>query len=162
MKFVNSIIYCIILYLTFFIFMTYYDAFYVREKKYTNEFINGYWTSDNEFAKVSDIDDMILNIDIENNTGFLIIIIDKEINDSDEFILKIHKLHNKKNKCKSNAKSNYNEFEIEFLSDDEDFIWYDKQFKAILSIDDGSLKLFHNDTLYADLFKDNKMTHLLK
>lgn len=156
MKLIKNILCLVLILLIFFIFTT---CFYsVNEKNDFKEFINGYWTSDNKFAKVSDIDDMILNIDIENNTGFLIIIIDKEINDSDEFILKIHKLHNKKNKCKSK----YNEFEIEFLSDDEDFIWYDKKFKAILSVDDGSLKLFHNDTLYANLFKDNKMTHLLK
>lgn len=155
MKLIKNILCLVLIILIFFIFTT---CFYsVNEKNDFKEFINGYWTSDNKFAKVSDIDDMILNIDIENNTGFLIIIIDKEINDSDEFILKIHKIHNKKNKCKSK----YNEFEIEFLSDDEDFIWYDKKFKAILSVDDGSLKLFHNDTLYADLFKDNKMTHLL-
>jgi hypothetical protein len=159
MKLIKNILCLVLIILIFFIFTT--CVYSVNEKNQITEireFINGYWTSDNKFAKVSDIDDMILNIDIENNTGFLIIIIDKEINDSDDFILKIHKLHSKKNKCDPK----YNEFEIEFLSDDEDFIWYDKKFKAILSIDDGSLKLFHGDTLYADLFKDNKMTHLLK
>jgi hypothetical protein len=117
--------------------------------------LNGYWTSDKDFAKISNIDDMILNIDIENANGFLIIIIDKEINNSDEFILKINKIHNiKTNEC--------TEFEIQFISEDDDFIWNDKKFKALLSIDNGSLKLFHNDTLYANLFKDNKMTYLLK
>ena len=156
MKLIKNVVYLILIFLIFFIFTTFFGP--TDEKNEISEFINGYWTSDNKFAKVSDINDMILNIDIENNTGFLIIIIDKEINDSDEFILKIHNISSKKNKCKKK----YNEFEIEFLSDDEDFIWYDKNFKAILSIDDGSLKLFHNDTLYADLFKDNKMTHLLK
>jgi hypothetical protein len=155
MKLIKNILCLVLILLIFFIFTTYFG--HTNENDEIKEFINGYWTSDNKFAKVSDIDDMILNIDIENNNGFLIIIIDKEINDSDEFILKIHKSNNKKNKCDSK----YNEFEIEFLSDDEDFIWYDKKFKAILSIDDGSLKLFHDDTLYADLFKDNKMTHLL-
>lgn len=156
MKLIKIIVYLILILLIFFIFTTCYS--FTKENFEIEEYIDGYWTSDNKFAKVSNIDDMILNIDIENSTGFLIIIIDKEINNSDEFILKIHKIHNNKNKCKKK----YNEFEIEFLSDDEDFIWYDKKFKAILSIDNGSLKLFNNDTLYADLFKDNKMTHLLK
>lgn len=155
MKIIKNILCLVLLLLIVFIFTTYFG--YTNENNEIKEFMNGYWTSDNKFAKVSDIDDMILNIDIENNTGFLIIIIDKEINNSDDFILKIGKSYNKKNKCDSK----YNEFEIEFLSEDEDFIWYDKKFKAILSIDDGSLKLFHDDTLYADLFKDNKMTHLL-
>lgn len=134
-----------------FIFMIYFN--YNIESTHISKYINGYWTSNNKFAKLSDIDDMILNIDIENLSGFLIIIIDKEIVNNDEFILKINKIQNKKNSIA--------EFEVEFLSDDDEFIWFDKKFKAILSINEGSLKLFHNDTLYADLFKDNKMTYLL-
>ena len=155
MQLIKNIVCLIFILIIFFNFTTLLSY---KQDKFEKEYINGYWTSDNDFAKISDIDDMILNIDIDNSTGFLIIIIDKEINNSDEFILKIEKIHNPKNKCKKN----YNEVNIEFLSDDEDFIWYDKKFKAILSIDNGSLKLFHNDTLYADLFKDNKMTHILK
>ena len=147
MKLRNIILIIIIIFLIYLIYFTYICK--NKENHIIDEFINGYWISDNNFAKISDIDDMILNFDIKNSSGFLIVIIDKEINDSDEFILKIHKCEN-------------NEFEIEFLSDDENFIWYDKKFKAILSINEGSLKLYHNDTLYADLFKDNKMTHLLK
>jgi hypothetical protein len=156
MKLIKKIICLILILIIFFIFTTCFS--FKKDNFEIEEYINGYWTSDNNFAKVSNIDDMILNIDIENSTGFLIIIIDKEINNSDEFILKINKIQNSKNKCKKK----YNEFEIEFLSDDEDFIWYDKKFKAILSMDNGSLKLFHDNTLYADLFKDNKMTHILK
>ncbi len=158
MKLLKNIYYIILCLIIYSIFVISYFIIYNKESYVLDNFINGYWTSDNNFAKASDIDDMILNIDIENSSGFLIVIIDKEINDSDEFILKIKKIHSPKNKCKTK----YDEFEIEFLSDDENFIWYDKKFKAILSIDDGSLKLFHNDTLYADLFKDNKMSYLLK
>jgi hypothetical protein len=153
MKLIKNIICLILILIVCFIFVSSFT--FIKETPKIDDFINGYWTSDNNFAKISYIDDMILNIDIENSTGFLIIIIDKEINNSDEFILKIE---NSKNKCKKK----YKEFEIEFLSDDEDFIWYDKKFKAILSIDDGSLKLFHDNTLYADLFKDNKITYILK
>ena len=160
MKLINKVLIIVIIFLV--IFTIYFNCIRENEENSSvvdiENYIHGYWTSDNNFAKISDIDDMILNIDVENLSGFLIIIIDKEINDSDEFILKIDKIQSKKNKCGGV----YNEFEIEFLTDDEDFIWYDKKFKAILSIDDGSLKLFHNDTLYANLFKDNKMSYLLK
>lgn len=148
----NYIIYIIIICL--FLYIIYSNITYNTYINQNNQnYLNGYWTSDSNFSKISDIDEMILNIDSEDSTGFLVIIIDNEINDNYEFIFKINKETNNKN---------YNEFEIEFLSDDENFIWDEKKFNAILSINDGTLKLFHNDTLFADLIKDNKMTQILK
>ena len=53
-------------------------------------------------------------------------------------------------------------FDISFISEDPEFIWQDKEFKCILSINDGNLKLFNGETLYANLFKDNKISYYLK
>lgn len=109
------------------------------------DFINGYWTSDNDFAKMSDIDEMILNIDIENKKGFLVIVVEKKIVSNDEFDILLNK------DCD----------EIEFVSDNINFIWSEKKFNFDISLIKGSLVLYYEDTIFASLYKDNKMTALL-
>lgn len=109
------------------------------------DFINGYWTSDNDFAKMSDIDEMILNIDIENKKGFLVIVVEKKIVSNDEFDILLNKECN----------------EIEFVSDNINFIWNEKKFNFDISLIKGSLVLYYEDTIFASLYKDNKMTALL-
>lgn len=109
------------------------------------DFINGYWTSDNDFAKMSDIDEMILNIDIENKKGFLVIVVEKKIVSNDEFDILLNKDCN----------------EIEFVSDNINFIWNEKKFNFDISLIKGSLVLYYEDTIFASLYKDNKMTALL-
>lgn len=109
------------------------------------DFINGYWTSDNDFAKMSDIDEMILNIDIENKKGFLVIVVEKKIVSNDEFDILLNK------DCD----------EIEFVSDNINFIWNEKKFNFDISLIKGSLVLYYEDTIFASLYKDNKMTALL-
>ena len=132
--------------------MIYFNCIVKDTNEDTNKFLTGYWVSDNKFAKLSDIDDMIMLIDGSEHSGFLIIIIDKIINTNDEFFIKINNIKNN---------NGFYEFEIEFLSDDEDFIWYNKKFEGILSINNGNLKLFNNNILYANLYKDNKITDIL-
>ena len=108
-------------------------------------FLNGYWTSDSEFAKMSEIDEMILNIDSITKKGFLVIIVDNKIASNDEFDILIDI------GCK----------DIEFVSNKIDFIWNEKKFTMNISIYKGSLILYHNDMVYAKLYKDNKMSSIL-
>ena len=112
-------------------------------KKY--DFLNGYWTSDTEFSKMSEIDEMILNIDTTTKKGFLVIIVDNKIVSNDDFDILID------TKCK----------EIEFVSDNINFIWNEKKFIMDMSIYKGSLVLYHNNIVYAKLYKDNKMSSIL-
>lgn len=108
------------------------------------EFLNGYWSSDNEFAKRSEIDEMILNIDIQSMTGFLVIIVDNKIVINDDFDIIL----------------NTNCNEIEFISDNINFIWNEKKFKMHLIKSKGLLNLYHNDILYGCLYKDNKISSI--
>jgi len=109
------------------------------------DFLNGYWTSDSDFAKLSKIDEMILNIDMDTKKGFLIIIVDNKIVSNDEFDILLNK------KCN----------EIEFVSDNIKFIWNEKKFNIDMSLKKGSISLLYNNTIYASLFKDNKMSQVI-
>lgn len=124
-----------------------------------NNYLEGYWISDNNFLKLSDIDNLILYTDIINNFGYLIIVKNKQIVHNIEFNINF----NKNNIIIDNNNDLNNIlFDISFISEDPEFIWQDKEFKCILSINDGNLKLFNGETLYANLFKDNKISYYLK
>lgn len=110
----------------------------------TKDFINGYWSSDNDFANESEIDEMILNLDTKSMTGFLVIIVDKKIILNNDFDILLP----------TNTK------EIEFISDNINFIWNEKRFKMHIIKNKGFLQLYHNNTLYASLYKDNKITSI--
>ena len=150
MKYLN------IFYIIFFILILYY---YINCKQSVNtpcnntisknindteDFINGYWTSDNDFAIESEIDEMILNIDIDSMKGFLVIIVDKKIILNDDFDILLQPDTN----------------EIEFVSDNINFIWNEKKFKMNIVKNKGFIQLSHNNTLYASLYKDNKITSI--
>lgn len=117
---------------------------YNEINKENKEFLNGYWSSDNEFATKSEVDEMILNIDIESMTGFLVIIVDNKIVINDDFDIIL----------------NNNSNEIEFISDNINFIWNEKKFKMHLIKSKGLLNLYHNDILYGSLYKDNKISSI--
>jgi len=117
-------------------------------------FINGYWSSNNDFAKLSEIDEMILNIDIKNKKGFLVIIAENKIVSNDEFDILLNKNSN------ANISKGIN-YKIEFVSDNINFIWNEKIFNLDIDINKGSLVLYHNDIVYASLYKDNKMSAIL-
>lgn len=147
MKFFN------IFYIIFFIILLNYVIYFSNKKCIINndntdnnlkEFLNGYWSSDNDFAKNSEIDEMILNIDIQTMTGFLIIIIDNKIVINNDFDILLNE------KCN----------ETEFISDNIQFIWNEKKFKLYIFKNKGLIQLYHNDILYASLYKDNKVTAL--
>ena len=116
-----------------------------------NPFLNGYWESDVEFSKLSNIDNMILNLNTDRMDSLLVIIMDNEISSSNEFKFNIeNKQYDKKN--------NIYQFDIDMSSDNIDFIWDDKKFNGHLSIDNGLLELYDNDILMAKLVKNNSIT----
>jgi len=127
-------------------------------EKNINAYLEGYWISDNNFLKLSDIDDLILFIDVINNFGYLIIVKNKQIIHNVEFTINF----NQKNIQIDNNNLDNVLFNISFSSNDPDFIWSNKEFKCILSMTNGNLKLFNNDTLFGNLFKENKISYYLK
>jgi hypothetical protein len=124
-----------------------------------SKYLEGYWISDNNFLKISEIDNLILYIDIITNFGYLVIVKNKQIVHNIEF-----KTNYKKNTIIIDNDNNLNniKFDISFNSKDPDFIWKDKVFNCILSINDGNLKLFEKNILYGNLFKENKVSYYLK
>jgi hypothetical protein len=115
-------------------------------------YLDGYWISNSEFNELSDIDNMILYIDYKNKNGYLIIVSNNKIVAKEEFKLQI----DNEIKYKNNLYNNLS-FNCEFIHNDE-FIWSKLKFKCILSINNGNIKLFNNNTLYGDLYKDNMIT----
>lgn len=126
---------------------------YACNEEYLN-YLDGYWISNEEFNELSNIDKMILYINYDEKNGYLTIITNNEIISQDELNLNIddniqfdkNKLQNMNFKLVFNNKNSNN------------FIWKNKDFNTILSINNGNLKLFYKDTLYADLYKDNMIT----
>lgn len=118
-------------------------------------FIDGIWVSDNEFNKLSGIDTILLYIDSNSEYSKLLISINNNIVINENLIFNISNI--KYNKKKQNLK-----FIINFDSENNtDFIWNNINIKGKLNIKSGNLKLKHDDILYANLFKDNKMTYYL-
>jgi hypothetical protein len=117
-------------------------------------FINGYWISNDEFNNASDIDKMILYIDYFNNIAKLVIISNNKLIVNDEYQIYIDD-------------DNINQlqltnFKISFISK-EKLIWANKQFKCILNINSGNIKLIdeYNKTVFGDLFKDNIISNFI-
>lgn len=129
----------------------------IFDKKICNQlsYLDGYWTSNPEFNKLSDIDNMIFYIDYTNNNGYLLIISNNKLISKNEITMLIDENNIKSN---DNIYSNLL-FKCSFMNNDKkDFIWNNIDFDCILSINNGNLKLFNNNTLYADLYKDNMIT----
>jgi hypothetical protein len=140
------LIYFLITFIILIISLIYY--YYETPKCHNLDFLNGYWISNDEFNANSDIDNMILYFDTDNVSNVSIIINNKLICNHEVTI----------DTTIDSNKDNNIYFKCSFNSDDDDFIWQDLDFNAILSINTGNLKLFNDNILYADLFKDNIIT----
>lgn len=119
-------------------------------------FINGYWISNDEFNTASDIDKMILYIDYFSNNAKLVIISDNKLIVKDEYQIYIDEENiNIKNLVLENIK-------ISFISK-ENTVWANKEFKCILNINSGNIKLIDNktNTVFGDLFKDNIISNFI-
>ncbi len=159
MKYLSSVIVlCLLLILIISLYNLYNNTIICE----TNNFINGYWQSDSEFSSLSGLDDMILMLNTNDMTGLLIIVMDNNINGNDEFNFEITNI---------NKKDNLHTFDIEFFTENSNFIWSDKKFNCILSINNGSLEIYdksNNDEnlvnstiIMAKLLKNNNLTNTL-
>lgn len=162
----KTIIFSIIIFIILFIIYNNHYQYYLNNNidkcnlnSNINNYLEGYWISDTDFLKIADIDNLIIYIDAINNFGYLIIIKNNSIIHNVEFTINID--NNSVNIDNENSLNNIL-FEISFNSNDPNFIWSNKLFKCILSINDGNLKLFNDDTLYANVFKENKLTYYIK
>ena len=69
-------------------------------------YLDGYWISQDEFNKASDIDKMILYIDYYNNLGTLIIIMNNNVVTNEEYQLYIDEDNIKFSNSNSSSNSN--------------------------------------------------------
>lgn len=128
-------------------------------------FINGYWISNDEFNNASDIDKMILYIDYFNNIAKLVIISNNKLIVNDEYQIYIDddNIINISNDNKNQLLLlHLTNFKISFISK-ENTIWANKEFKCILNINSGNIKLIdeQNNTVFGDLFKDNIISNFI-
>ena len=130
----------------------------ISDTKICNQlsYLDGYWTSNPEFNKLSDIDNMIFYIDYSNNNGYLLIISNNKLISKNEITMLIDENNIK---FDDNIYSNLL-FKCSFINNanKDKFIWDNINFDCILSINNGNLKLFNDNILYADLYKDNMIT----
>lgn len=159
----TSCIYVVISLIFLLIIYNYSDLINTQENTYVTDmnidflkdnillYLDGYWISNPEFNKNSDIDNMILYIDFINKTGYLLIIFDNKVISKNEINLYIDE--DTIDLKKSNT--NIIKYKCRFTSSKKEFIWNKIEFSCILNILTGNIKLFNNNILYADLFKDN-------
>lgn len=144
------LIYFIITFIILLIILTYsYYPVVANDKQL--DFLNGYWISNDEFNSYANINNMILYLDTAD-TSNISIIVDNKLICNNEVSFEI-----KKKSVKVSEDDNIY-FKCTFNTDDDDFIWENLEFDGIVSINNGNLKLFHDNILYADLFKDNIIT----
>lgn len=121
------------------------------------KYLDGYWISQDEFNKASDIDKMILYIDKINNIGTLIIIINNQIVSNEEYQLYIDEENIK-------FQDLILQFNISFQNNKKkDYVWNNKTFHCSLNIQTGNIKLFnHKDKIiFGDFIKDNIISNYI-
>lgn len=126
-----------------------------------NNFINGFWKSDDKFCKDADIDDMILYLNTNTDDGYLIISKDNEIIENSKFNIKKKTTSNINNLIPFNNTlgNQMLEYQVDFISDDEDFTWNDGKYILNISIINSLILIYKNDVLYAKLYKENILSN---
>lgn len=128
-------------------------------------YLDGYWISQDEFNKASDIDKMILYIDYYNNLGTLIIIMNNNVVTNEEYQLYIDEDNIKFSNSNSSSNSNtILNFKISFKNNkNETSVWNNKTLYCTLNINSGNIKLFnHKDkVLFGDFIKDNIISNYI-
>ena len=145
----QNIILCIVLFILTITILINYNL--SNNNEYIS-FLNGYWEADNTYCEISNIDKMIISIDINEKLLNVIIMIDGEITVNEDFDLYIESI----NKMKNNLYS----LNI-LLNNDSEFEWNGKKIKCLLSIDKGYIELFDKNILLGKFYKDNIITNLL-
>lgn len=125
--------------------------------------IDGYWISDDNFNKESEIDKMTLYIDFNSYTADLVMIINNKIIINEKYNFYIDEDNVVKYYDKTNTNSSI-KFNISFMSANKskNTIWNNKQFNCILSPLSGNFQLYDNDNiLYGDFIKDYTISNFI-
>jgi hypothetical protein len=125
-----------------------------------DKFTSGFWKADNSYCTEADIDDMVFYINCCTNTGHLIITKDNELIENSSFNIKKEVINNSNNLIPFNniLGNQLLEYNIEFISDN-DFLWNDGKYSLKISIINGSMIIYKDETLFAKLYKDNGISN---
>jgi hypothetical protein len=117
--------------------------------------IDGYWISNDDFNKESEIDKMTLYIDFNTYNADLVIIINNKLISNDKYNIYI----DDENITKDNG---ILKFKISFSNSNKNTIWNNKNFTCLLSPLKGSFQLYDdNKTIYGDFLKDNMISNFI-
>lgn len=152
----SLILFCIVL------IILYLYALYIDRKTYNN-FITGFWKSDCAFCSEAEIDDMVLYINGNTDTGHLIITKDNSLIENSSFNIKKRILTNGNNLIPfNNVLGNQTiEYVFNFTPDEnsKEFSWDDDDYILILSIINGTILIHKNGILFSKLYKDNSISN---
>lgn len=128
---------------------------YMNGQSYNN-FMSGFWKAESEYCEGADIDNMVLYINNNTNSGHLIISKDETIIENSSFDIKKNIIRNIANLIPFNQMMTYN---IRFISKSDDFLWKDKEYGLSVSMITGSMILYKDGVLYSKLYKDNDISN---
>lgn len=135
-----------------------YNYVLYSEKKVYNNFITGFWKCDSTFCKESEIDDMILYLNTNDNTGYLVITKDNELIDNSSFDINKRVVGNNI-PFNSMLGNQYMKYNINFVSNNSDFSWGKGDYTLLVSIVNGTILIYKDDTLFSKLYKDNNISN---
>lgn len=151
-----------IIIITYIIIILYSIILYVDRQTYNN-YMSGFWKGDTEFCSEAKIDDMVLYLNDNTKTGYLIITKDNEVIENNAFTMKKRILNNMNNLIPFNNifGNQIMEYEVEFIPENqsEECFWQDSKFIIELSIINGTILLHRDDTLFSKLYKDNTISN---
>ena len=117
--------------------------------------IDGYWISNDDFNKESEIDKMTLYIDFNTYNADLVIIINNKLISNDKYNIYI----DDENITKENG---ILKFKISFSNSNKNTIWNNKNFTCLLSPLKGGFQLYdENNIIYGDFLKDNMISNFI-
>jgi hypothetical protein len=117
--------------------------------------IDGYWISNDDFNKESEIDKMTLYIDFNTYNADLVIIINNKLISNDKYNIYI----DDENITKDNG---ILKFKISFSNSNKNTIWNNKNFTCLLSPLKGGFQLYdENNIIYGDFLKDNVISNFI-
>ena len=124
--------------------IVYLYILYIDRQTY-NKFITGFWKADMSYCIEAEIDDMVLYLNDNTNTGYLIITKDNELIENSPFSINKHIINNKNNLTPFNniLGNQIIEYNIDFTSNDnpQNFSWNDGKYLLELSIINGTSSL---------------------
>jgi hypothetical protein len=117
--------------------------------------IDGYWISNDDFNKESEIDKMTLYIDFNTYNADLVIIINNKIISNDKYNIYIDDENISKDR-------DILKFKISFSNSNKNTIWNNKNFTCLLSPLKGGFQLYdENNIIYGDFLKDNVISNFI-